>query len=355
MKFSKKILWTLIVFVTILLVIGFKAFDVFYGPNEFAGSAGKPFTISRGQTFASVVDSLQAQGLIRSREWFVFVSKTLGGAERVQVGRYKFASGVSNADLFTSLRDGRGIVLIAVTIPEGLRSQQQARIFARSLGIDSARFVSLAYNPEFVKEMGFSVHSLEGYLFPQTYSFYWQPDERDVIKNMVQQFKQVYSESLQAKAKSFGWTTNQVMTFASIVQGESKLPEEMDMIAGVYHNRLRKGMKLQADPTIQFFIEGSPRRVLYSDLKMASPYNTYLNKGLPPGPVNNPGEAAIVAALSPKRHTYLFFVANGNGGHQFTATYADHMRFVRQYRKLRGRLQSEAFTRAENNKGLKQN
>lgn len=355
MRISKKILWSLVTGVVILFLLSYKAYDVFYGPNDFADIPEKHFTISKGQTFSSVVDSLQAQGFVRSKEWFVFVSKILGGAERVQVGRYRFASGISNADLFTSLRDGRGIMLISVTIPEGLRSQQQARIFARTVGIDSARFISLAYSPDFVREMGFSTHSLEGYLFPQTYSFYWQPDEREVIKTMVQEFRRVYSESLQAKAKSFGWTTNQVMTFASIVQGESRLVAEMSTIAGVYHNRLKKGMKLQADPTIQFFIEGGPRRVLYSDLKLENPYNTYLNKGLPPGPVNNPGEAAINATLSPQKHNYLFFVADGSGGHRFTTTYAEHMRFVRQYRKLRESVQSEALTQAENSKGLKQN
>ncbi len=355
MRISKKILWSLVAGIVILLLLSYKAYDVFYGPNEFAGMQDKYFTISKGQTFASVVDSLQSQGFVRSKEWFVFVSKALGGAERVQVGRYKFASGVSNADLFTSLRDGRGVVLIAVTIPEGLRSQQQARIFARAIGIDSARFASLAYNADFVREMGFSSHSLEGYLFPQTYSLYWQTDEREIIKSMVRQFRKVYSDSLQARAKGFGWTTNQVMTFASIVQGESRLVAEMSTIAGVYHNRLKKGMKLQADPTIQFFIEGGPRRVLYSDLRMENPYNTYLNKGLPPGPVNSPGETAILATLFPQKHNYLFFVADGSGGHRFTTTYAEHMRFVRQYRKLRESVQSEALTGAENNKGLRQN
>jgi UPF0755 protein len=130
---------------------------------------------------------------------------------------------------------------------------------------------------------------------------------------------------------------HQTLTFASIVEGEARLDEERPVIAGVYHNRLRKGMKLEADPTIQYMFPDGPRRVRYADLQVDNPYNSYRYAGLPPGPVNNPGRASILASLFPAEHGFLFFVANGRGGHWFTKTYGDHLRYVRAYRRRRAR------------------
>ncbi|MFN0157042.1 MAG: endolytic transglycosylase MltG [Bacteroidota bacterium] len=327
---------------------------VFYQSNDFAGAGEKYFTVSRGQTFALAVDSLEAQGLIENREVFIFVARILGGANRIQVGRYVFPNGISNTDLFLSLREGKRTTPITVTLPEGLRSSTQARILGRLLGIDSTRYVNLVHDEEFVRSLGFNARSLEGYLLPETYRFAWQTPEDEVIKQLVGEFRRFYDDSLQARARDLGWTTNQVLTMASIVEGEAVLDEERTRISGVYHNRLRTGMKLQADPTIQFLIDGGPRRVLYSDLRMDNPYNTYRYRGLPPGPVNNPGKASIKASLFPEQHKYLFFVANGLGGHWFTTNYSEHMRFVRKYRKLR-EARLDPLTQAGKNKGLNKN
>jgi UPF0755 protein len=152
---------------------------------------------------------------------------------------------------------------------------------------------------------------------------------------MVKAFLRFYSDSLRMRQEELGWTRHQVMTLASIIEGEAILDAERGRISGVYHNRLRRHMRLEADPTIQFLLENGPRRLRYPDLQIASPYNTYRVGGLPPGPVNNPGRASILAALYPERHAFLFFVANGRGGHWFSATYADHLRYVRVYRRQR--------------------
>ncbi|MBI4535091.1 MAG: endolytic transglycosylase MltG [Ignavibacteriae bacterium] len=330
-----------------LLVAAVVLYRILYGPNTFVDGDQKPFYLSRGQTFASVVDSLEARGIIRSRSLFVFVARIHGGTPRLIAGKYIFKSGVSNIEIFRDMRDGRGIVPIFVTIPEGLRARAQARILSRTIGIDSARFVTLISDPDFIESLGIQAQSLEGYLLPETYSFFWQADEQDVIRRFVEQFKEFYHDSLDQWARDFGWTTNQVLTLASIVEGEAVLDEERATIAGVYHNRLRKGMRLEADPTIQYMIDDGPRRIRYSDLKQNNPYNTYVNKGLPPGPVNNPGRASILAALQPERHNYLFFVANGKGGHWFTSNYNDHMRYVRMYRRLRSNAESQASRDAE--------
>lgn len=336
--------WLVIVSIAVVAVAGIALCVVVFGPNHFADADEKTFYISRGQTFSSVVDSLEKSGIIRSRALFVFVSRLHSGTPNVHVGKYKFVSGISNNELVTALEEGKGATFISVTVPEGLMAREQARIFVRTLGIDSSRFMSLVRDESFVHSLGIPARSLEGYLFPETYSFSWQPDERDLINRLVQQYHAFYTDSLKDRAKEFGWTTNQVMTLASIIEGEAVLKEERPIISGVYHNRLRKGMKLEADPTVRYMIEDGPRRILYSDLQADNPYNTYRRVGLPPGPINNPGRASIIAALFPAQHNYLFFVANRRGGHWFSSTYAEHLRHVRMYRRERRTAEAHAMT-----------
>jgi UPF0755 protein len=343
----RKLKWVLVLSAAVVGVAGVMFYGIFFGPNSFTDASEKTFYVSKGQTFASAVDSLEAAGIIRSRSSFIFVARLHGGTTRVQVGKYKFSSGVSNYYLLLALTEGKDAALISVTLPEGLMAYQQAHILAHAVALDSARFVTLVHDESFVRSLGISSHSLEGYLFPETYSFNWQPDERDVITRLVQEFQSVYTDSLQARARDLGWTTNQVMSLASIVEGETALAEDRPIISGVYHNRLRMGMKLEADPTIRFTIKDGPRRILYSDLQTDNPYNTYRNRGLPPGPINNPGKASILAALFPARHNYLFFVANGKGGHRFSSTYAEHQRYVRKYRREIGFREAKSLTKAD--------
>ena len=321
-----------------LAVLGLCAlyvFGIFFSGNEFSGAAERVFYVSRREPFSAIVDSLAANGIIRDKGKFVFVAKLYGGASRLKVGKYVFHDGVSNSSIFLNLRSGHGNELIPVTIPEGLLARSQARILRRALGIDSARYVELVHDKEFAGSLGVEGGSLEGYLFPQTYTFSWEQDERDVIRRQVEQFHLFYVDSLKAKAKEYGWTTLQALTFASIVEGEARRDDERAVIAGVYHNRLKRGMKLEADPTIQYILGSGPRRVLYADLRVDNPYNTYRYAGLPPGPVNNPGRASILASLFPDRNSFLYFVADGMGGHRFSSTFAEHERNVRMYRRRR--------------------
>jgi UPF0755 protein len=332
-------LFLLPVAICAILLVGFLLF-AFYAPNTFSEPMQRQFFVSKGEVFSTVVDSLESQGLIRRKWLFLLVSRILGGTDRIQVGKYVFASGVSNLDLFLSLRYGRGTALISVTIPEGWRSGQQAHLFARTLGTDSARFAGLVHSQSFIRSLGLEDTTLEGYLLPDTYSFYWQQGEEEVIRKMVEQFWKFYSDSLVERQQAIGWTTKQVLTLASIVEGEAVQDDERAVIAGVYMNRLRRGMKLEADPTVQFIVNARPRRLFYTDLKIDNPYNTYIHAGLPPGPVNNPGRASILAVLFSVHHNYIFFVANGRGGHWFASSYSEHLRNVRQYRRYRAQQQS---------------
>lgn len=152
---------------------------------------------------------------------------------------------------------------------------------------------------------------------------------------MVKGFKDFYVDSLKTRQEALKLTLNEVLTLASIVEGEAMLDEERAVIAGVYLNRLKKRMRLEADPTVQYAIPDGPRRLTYSDLRFNSPYNTYVHYGLPPGPINSPGRKSILAALYPQFHSFLYFVANGSGGHIFSRTYSEHQKAVQSYRKMR--------------------
>ena len=310
---------------------------IFHGGNQFPGGGERSFYVSHGESFAAMVDSLEAKAIIRNREFFVFTAKMYGGTEKIQAGKYGVQSGISNAELFEMLRSGKGNQLIHVAIPEGSRIRTQARLFARSLGIDSARYARLALDAGVAGSLGVDKPNLEGYLLPDTYGFYWEQDERDILKREVENFRQFFNDSLRNRGAEFGWDVHTTLTFASIVEGEATLNDERPIIAGVYHNRLRIGMKLEADPTIQYILVDGPRRLLFADLKLDNPYNTYLFRGLPPGPVNNPGRASILAALYPVRHKFLFFAANGKGGHWFARSYPEHLRYVRMFKHQRAK------------------
>jgi UPF0755 protein len=322
-------------FVLLALLCGMAVLYAIYWPNTFHDGAEKNVFVSRGLSFHAITDSLEKEGIIRSRLLFQLTARLYGGTERLRVGKYAFRSGMSNAEIFLSMREGRNNLLISVTIPEGLRSRAQARIFSRLLGIDSAKYMATVNDPAVVAKYGLGGTNLEGFLLPDTYRLTWETEEREIVDIQIQAFKRFFADSLVARAADFGWSVRQVVTFASIVEGEAVLDEERPLIAGVYHNRLRIGMRLEADPTLQFIFGNGPRRVLYSDLRIANPYNTYLYPGLPPGPVNSPGRASILASLYPQRHDYLYFVANTHGGHWFARTLNEHVENVRKYRRAR--------------------
>ncbi|HEY4644463.1 MAG TPA: endolytic transglycosylase MltG [Bacteroidota bacterium] len=317
----------------LLAIAALLFYQIFWSSNDFP-EPEKAVIIPQGATFLAITDSLEQHDVIRNRQLFVIAGKLTGWSKNLQKGKYSFERGISNYGILAGIYRGTLAVRIPVTIREGLTSERIARISTRDVGIDSAKFVELVHNPDFVHSLGIEAPSLEGYLLPDTYKFLWDPEEEEVIGRMVEEFKLFYTDSLQARAAEIGFDMNDVVTFASIVEGEAILDEERPIIAGVYHNRLRRRMRLEADPTIQYLLEGGPRRLLYQDLKIKSPYNTYQNYGLPPGPINNPGRSSVLATLYPARHSYLFFVTDGQGGHIFSKTYAEHLRAVRKYRRM---------------------
>jgi UPF0755 protein len=324
-------------FVAVLALLGLAYlffYYTFWASNEFEND--RFVIVSRGESFAAVADSLDARGILRSRWLFSIAGRMRKKTNRIQIGKYRFKSGMSNDDILEDLQTGATVEWISVTIPEGLDRKYQAHILRRTLGIDSARYMQLTGDSAFAAKLRVNAGTLEGYLFPSTYKFYWQTDEAFIVKTLVGDFWRFWNDTLQARTKAEKLTLPQALALASIVEGETRVDSERAIIAGVYLNRLKKKMRLQADPTIEFILP--QHRVLrHEDLEIESPYNTYRNPGLPPGPINNPGKAAILAALNPKKSPYLFFVANGAGGHTFSKKFKDHEKAVGNYRKYRER------------------
>ena len=317
------------------IVVLFAIYYVFWMPNNVPEPAGRAVAIPRGVSFKSVTDSLARNDIIRSKVAFEIAGRVLGDTKSIKVGKYLFHSGLSNSDILKDINEGKSRIIITVTIPEGWRMHMIAKRFAKDLGVDEEKILAICKDPGYIASKGFHAASLEGYLMPDTYNFYWQTDEQEIVDRMVDGFKNFLVDSLRQRIRASSMTLNQVITLASIVEGESDIDAELPLIAGVYLNRLKKNMKLEADPTIQYLIPNGPRRLRYLDLRIDSPYNTYLNYGLPPGPVDNPGKKAILSVLYPDNSRYLYFVATGVGGHHFSKTYSEHEKAVNMYKRVR--------------------
>jgi UPF0755 protein len=291
-------------------------------------------TILRGASTGRIAALLKARGVVRSETAFQAAVLALGASRRLQSGRYAFGGMLNQYRIVRDLRDGR-VVFHTVTIPEGCGSEKVADLLSRHLGVDSSAFLVLVRDPAVASRLGISAPSLEGYLYPDTYRLQSGLAPEEAIAALVAGFRAVFNDTLSARALFLGLTEHQAVTLASIVEGEAVLDSERAVIAAVYHNRLRMGMPLQACPTIQYLLPGGPRRLTTRDLSIPSPYNTYLHPGLPPGPVNNPGRASILAVLYPAPVQYLYLVANGDGSHTFSVRLNEHNAAKRRLNRLR--------------------
>lgn len=248
----------------------------------------------------------------------------MGGATHIVPGKYKIPNGLSYIRLVQYFVTGICDREVAVHFPDGSSTDAVAQRLAALNICEADSFYRYYHNPESVKRFGVKADSLIGYLFPGDYTFYEQSPPADIIDSMKQKFFAYFDKNKVELARNIGLSRYDVLKLASIVEGETKRVSEMPTIAGVYLNRLKIGMKLQADPTLQFAKGGKWGRVDGQVLKINSLYNTYKYGGLPPTPINNPGKAAINAALFPLRHDYYFFVADGTGGHSFSHSFAEH-------------------------------
>jgi len=291
--------------------------------------------IPRGATFRQATDSLAARGLIRWRPWFLIVARVGQFDRAIRPGVYEFVPGTSALGILRDLRAGR-FVAVRLTVPEGRTVADIASIAEGRLGIPADSIRAASRDTALLRHYGIPGGSAEGYLAPETYLVPADATAGDLVRLLLDQFLADWPQAWSARLDSIQLDRHQVVTLASIVEGEAQVDEERPVIAGVYLNRLRIGMALQADPTVQYAIQlatGARKpRLVNADYAFPSPYNTYLNPGLPPGPVGSPGRKSIEAVLYPASVTYLYFVASGGGRHAFSRTYDEHLRNVARAR-----------------------
>jgi UPF0755 protein len=290
----------------------------------------KTISISKGMSLNSVINLLHENNLIVNKN--VLKAKILirGLASKVPTGTFLIEGKVSDAILIDSIFN-KGPIKLKLTIPEGASAKKIFESINLLLKTDH-RFDNLFTEKNILNKYNISGSSLEGYLYPNTYFFFNDTSPADIVDTLVSQFWIEFDQKLLNRANELGLSVHEVVTLASIIEGEAMLDSERSTISSVYHNRLKINMKLQADPTIQYIIEGPPKTLSTRDLRIKSPYNTYQNYGLPPGPINNPGIQSIKAALYPLETDYLFFVAQGDGSHKFTTNERDHEAAKRVYK-----------------------
>ncbi|NUQ81613.1 MAG: endolytic transglycosylase MltG [Bacteroidetes bacterium] len=319
------------------LVLGITGFFLLTGPVNMTGKSTPEeayFRIEKGMTLRQVARDLYRQGYIRHAQAFVIAARLTGRTEDIRAGFYTIPDNLTVLDLLNRFAEGE-VITRQVTIPEGLTARRMAGLLKKRLGIDSLEFMQLFSDRDLLKRYGIPAPTFEGYLLPETHEYQLGVSASEVFTSLVEAALKVWEDSTLTEALTrMKITRHQALTMASIVEGEARLPHERTIISGLYWNRIKRNMQLQADPTIQYLIKNGPRRVLYKDLEVDSPYNTYKYRGLPPGPVNNPGRDAIVAALNPDRHDFIFMVADGHGGHVFTRTLSEHAVAKDRYDKI---------------------
>jgi len=289
-------------------------------------------SIPEGASASRVARLLKERDLIPNESIFVNAVRLKFGTRAIKAGNFQLLNVRHVGDLVGQILRPR-VKVMTITIPEGLTREQVARFIDAKYSIDIARFQALTEDKAFIQSLGLDVPTLEGYLFPDTYRISNGSTEEEIITLMVRHVQQALGGEIFKQGLALDLDSHEILTMASIIEGEVRYDSERVIISAVYHNRLRHGMHLQADPTIQYAIPDSPRRLLYQDYEYPSAYNTYLHKGLPPGPVNNPGLASIQAAVSPADVGFMYFVANGLGRHIFTHTLEQHNKVVRDLRQ----------------------
>lgn len=309
---------------------------IVFGPNTGPYEGSRSVTFPKDVSLDAAIDSLQSEGVLASAPTFRLVARATGWGHQIKAGHYRIASHTSSYRLLDTLRRGLQDP-VRVTIPPGSRSETVSKVVGAHLQMDTDAFRNALRDTSVARSLGADPAHLFGYMLPETHEFYWQASPEKVVRGIKDSFDRFYERHLAAGADSLGLSKHEVVTLASIVEWEALQDAEKPKIAGVYLNRLQKGWRLQADPTIQYALldtEGErTTRVLYRDLDIDHPYNTYQNAGLPPGPITNPSPTSLRAVAHPEQHDYFYFAADGTGGHTFSRTLNEHNRAAQKYHR----------------------
>lgn len=323
----KKLIF-LIIFIAILVggIYAYLVYNKIYNPNIIFNKDKEYVYIPTGSDFDDVVYILENQHIVKDVNTFKWVAEKKKYIEKVKSGKYKLRANMSNNDIVDLLRSGVQEP-INISFNNVRTIEQLAGRITNNIEADSAKFVELLNNNEFISHYGFTQNTIISMFIPNTYELYWNTTNEDLFKRMAKEYKHFWNDERKEKAKQLRLSQSQVSTLASIVQMETVKNDEKSIVAGVYLNRLKRGWPLQADPTVIYAMgDFSIKRVLKEYLSVDSPYNTYKYKGLPPGPITIPEISSINAVLNYKNHDYMFFCAKEDfsGYHNFAKTLRQH-------------------------------
>jgi len=290
--------------------------------------------IPNGATMREVAQSLYERDLIRHRTIFWIYARISGADTKIKSGEYQFARGMISYDILNKLIRGEQIKY-SITIPEGYTLVQIAELYDTMKLADRERFITLATDPEFITSLGIKEGTLEGRLYPDTYKFVRNVKEEEIIRRMVKRFNGVFTEAMRQRANELGLSTQEILTLASMIEKETGAVNEKPLISAVFHNRLKRNMRFQCDPTVIYGLDNFTGNITKKELQTFTPYNTYVIEGLPPTPIANPGVESIRAALYPSKVDYLYFVSKNNGTHHFSRTMPEHNRAVDSYQRTK--------------------
>ena len=311
-----------------LLLLGFLLAFLFYPPLYGQGTV--EVKVERGEPLSSVVRKLKDHGVISNEKLFSLWARLWGLDKKIHWGLYRFERPLPPRRVLNQMMLGRG-VFHRITIPEGLTAKEIAELLEKGALASKDRFFAEARSLEFLSLVGLEGKGIEGYLFPNTYYFTPFAAERDILVAMVEQFREIFNAQMKEQSKEIGLSLHEVVTLASLIEKETGIEAERPLVSAVFHNRLRAKIPLQSDPTVIYGLKSFSGSLMRKDLQSRSPYNTYRIRGLPPGPICNPGLASLRAALYPARVPYLYFVSKNDGSHLFSMRLGEHNQAVKIY------------------------
>lgn len=318
-----------------LLFLIIHTYTLLYTPPN-KEKLSKIITIQENKNFKEVAKQLEAEGVVASKKFLVLLARITGADRKMQAGEYLLHTSMLPLEILDIIKNGK-VYQHKITIPEGYNIKQIGRLLEEEGFTEYKDYLKIVHNKEFIQTFGIEGESLEGHLFPETYFFSKNQELEEIISAMVSKFFSVYSPEFENRARQLGMSMKEVITLASIIEKETSSKDEMPIVSAVYHNRLKKGMPLQSDPTVIYGIRNYNGNVTKKDLQTKTAYNTYRIKGLPSGPIANPGRMAIYSALYPADSPYLYFVSMNNGQHFFSTNLKDHNRAVWKYQVKRRR------------------
>lgn len=315
-------------------LMGYGYFSHQYAPVDPDDNQPIDVRIPANSTARDIASLLEQKGLIRSQGAFLSFCRKEGLDSQLKAGHYIFMRSQSVADIAESIARG-AVVTQTITIPEGYTVEQIGDLFVKK-GLFTAgeweEAMQADYAYDFLESASARANNpLEGFLFPDTYVIPEDITAQEMIQHMLATFAKIWQDKLASASADTGLTINEIVTLASLIEREAQVSSEREVISGVIYNRLARGMLLQIDATVLYCLPNHKETLTYADLEVNNPYNTYRNPGLPPGPIANPGLASLEAAVHPEKHSYLYYVARGDGSHQFSATYEEHLAAKRRY------------------------